>query len=432
MLYFELKALISYIQMMIYGFILAKKFQKRSNFYLRAVITIVVFFAADLVVSNIYPIKYEGFLFSVLFILYMLLLIAQIFVSFLIMYREKVTSLLFLTAVAYILMDTGNWFLGLIRLLPQVEENINEPWVIVLVAVLPTVLLGVGMYAIMKRKNLWEIETSNKSKLIFAISAIIIGLIVGRLKDSGEHNVATQFILIIYSILVNIMQLIIMFFVMGIKKSRGVVEQIKNILRLKERQNYSEAETIRELSIFAHDWKNRSLYYAASNVTEVGKTITKYEDFVNTGNAALDIMLADKNEVCKRKCITFNCMADGKLLNFMEPSDICALFGNALDNAIEGCEKVEDDKPKCILMCVKIKSGRIYIHIENSKPEKSAETDSKGRLISDKVDSSHHGFGITSMSRICDSYGGILTFDDCGSIFVLNIFFDYKLNSSKN
>ena len=38
-----------------------------------------------------------------------------------------------------------------------------------------------------------------------------------------------------------------------------------------------------------------------------------------------------------------DCTIDGELLSFMKKSDVYALFGNAIDNAIEAVDKINDE-----------------------------------------------------------------------------------------
>ena len=48
-------------------------------------------------------------------------------------------------------------------------------------------------------------------------------------------------------------------------------------------------------------------------------------------------MLTGKSLYCQKHRITLSVIADGSRLHFMDVMDICTIFGNALDNAIE-CE----------------------------------------------------------------------------------------------
>lgn len=48
-------------------------------------------------------------------------------------------------------------------------------------------------------------------------------------------------------------------------------------------------------------------------------------------------------------------MVDGSMLNFMKTTDVYALFGNLMDNAIESVIKEEDDEKRIISISVKEK-----------------------------------------------------------------------------
>ena len=58
----------------------------------------------------------------------------------------------------------------------------------------------------------------------------------------------------------------------------------------------------------------------------------------NFGNKILDIIISEKYQLCKDKGIRFDIVAD-----FSNMMDLCVIFSNALDNAIEACDKILDD-----------------------------------------------------------------------------------------
>ena len=75
---------------------------------------------------------------------------------------------------------------------------------------------------------------------------------------------------------------------------------------------------------------------------EMENDIKMYEAQNKTGNKVLDTILTGKHLYCVQHEINFTCVADGMLLDFMNLMDICTIFGNALDNAIECVEKIGD------------------------------------------------------------------------------------------
>ena len=58
-------------------------------------------------------------------------------------------------------------------------------------------------------------------------------------------------------------------------------------------------------------------------------------------------------------------MADGKGLAYMEPADLYALFGNALENAIEATEQLTDPAQKQIVLTVRPVEGFCSVHLQN-------------------------------------------------------------------
>lgn len=89
-----------------------------------------------------------------------------------------------------------------------------------------------------------------------------------------------------------------------------------------------------------------------------------YDSNAITGNESLDILLTEKRLKCNSDGIVFSCIADGKLLNFLRPSEISVFFGNALDNSIEA-ECKEDAEKRRIVLNVAKKNDMITISIEN-------------------------------------------------------------------
>lgn len=53
--------------------------------------------------------------------------------------------------------------------------------------------------------------------------------------------------------------------------------------------------------------------------------IRQYEAQNKTGNKVLDTVLTSKSLYCAKHGITFTCVADGTLLDFMDIMDICSI-----------------------------------------------------------------------------------------------------------
>lgn len=147
--------------------------------------------------------------------------------------------------------------------------------------------------------------------------------------------------------------------------------------------------------------------------------IKAYESQNKTGNKVLDIILTTKNLQCQKQGINLTCVAEGAELEFMHPMDISALFGNALDNAIESVLKIDDPDKRLIHVSVVRQKTFLRIRIENCfEGELRFEN---GMPITSKTDQGFHGYGTKSIRRITERYNGSMTIDTKGNWFELRI-----------
>lgn len=92
-------------------------------------------------------------------------------------------------------------------------------------------------------------------------------------------------------------------------------------------------------------------------------------------------------------------------------TDLCALLGNALDNAIEAAAKAEDKK---VSMRCRIDKGMLMLKVRNA-----LAGDERDDLATTKADKKRHGFGLAGMREIANRYGGTLEVTTDGSHFEL-------------
>lgn len=136
--------------------------------------------------------------------------------------------------------------------------------------------------------------------------------------------------------------------------------------------------------------------YIDDLMEQTGSTYTRFD----TGNTVLDAILSMKMEEAENKGITFktNLQIPSKLP--IDSSDICAIFGNALDNAIEACVKVSD-KPEISLELV-YGENTLMCRIENSAPE-----DLDIDKATTKKDIHNHGIGRISINSALEKYNAV-------------------------
>ena len=77
-----------------------------------------------------------------------------------------------------------------------------------------------------------------------------------------------------------------------------------------------------------------------ASVLALQNQILEYENYYHTGNDFLDIIIRDKAQRAREMQIDFSPQIYFEDGSFIDPLDISTIFGNALDNAIEACEKL--------------------------------------------------------------------------------------------
>ena len=150
-------------------------------------------------------------------------------------------------------------------------------------------------------------------------------------------------------------------------------EYLHKLLHMQKENYRVSAESVELVNRKYHDLKHqiqllRSGVVAADKLQyldEMEREIQSFEAQNKTGNKVLDTMLTAKSIQCQNLGIVMTCVADGKELDFMKPTDLSVLFGNALDNAIESAGKIEDSSKRLIHVSVVRQKRFVRIRIEN-------------------------------------------------------------------
>ena len=138
-----------------------------------------------------------------------------------------------------------------------------------------------------------------------------------------------------------------------------------------------------------------------------------------TGNNVLDTLLTGAGLKCSRQNITFTCVADGALLNHIYVMDLCTIFGNALDNAIEYEVQIENKEKRLIHVSVSRMNEFVLIRVENHLQD---QVKFHGEFpVTSKSNKAYHGFGLKSIKYSVEKYRGTMKIKTEGEWFVINI-----------
>ena len=155
--------------------------------------------------------------------------------------------------------------------------------------------------------------------------------------------------------------------------------------------------------------------YLSDMRTEVSALSPK----VVTGDDMVDSLISAKLPKMEELGITFK--TDGVIdggLNW-KPMDICTLFANLLDNAIEAAAQTENG---FITIEFRKSDHHRLIRASNSC---AADIDCaalmSGGHITEKQDKSLHGYGISNIRRTLEKYGGMMKFSCTDRVFTAEI-----------
>lgn len=196
-----------------------------------------------------------------------------------------------------------------------------------------------------------------------------------------------------------------------------------------EKEYYNNlADAQKEIRKVSHDMKN-SLIAILGSIEDgkINEVKSKIQNMINifhnglqtvyTGQLIVDTMINTKYKRMKSSNIVFKpfCIMNGNrdfdYLNF------CIFLGNALDNAIEACEKLSDNR--CINLKIVEKENFLLCYIDNTFDgnvlKKNEKTSKTNKLL--------HGFGIDNMKSIINENGGSLTIKTAGNKFIISALF---------
>lgn len=194
------------------------------------------------------------------------------------------------------------------------------------------------------------------------------------------------------------------------------VEALKSVLQNQYVQYRLSRESINLINQKYHDLKHQIQTLRAEKdpekksayLDEMENDIQMYEAQYKTGNVVLDTVLTSKAMYCQKHRITFTCVVDGTLLDKMDVMDLCSVFGNALDNAIEYEKRIPDKQKRLIHVTVSQQKQFVLCRFENYYEGEQLKLED-GLPKTTKPDVAYHGYGLKSIRSVVQKYEGTVT-----------------------
>lgn len=210
-------------------------------------------------------------------------------------------------------------------------------------------------------------------------------------------------------------------------RARAEVRAIDEMLRRQHDQYLQSKRSIEIVNRKYHDLKHQigviraegDPQRRASYLKDLEASISGYAAQADTGNGVLDVILTTKSLECAERGIDLTYVVDGAAVEFMSAMDVSAVFGNALDNAIDGVMAVPDPERRLIKVAVYARDRFVLLTFENYFTGELRTED--GDIVTRRHDRSRHGYGLKSIRYTAEKYGGSMTVNAEDGWFVLRI-----------
>ena len=314
------------------------------------------------------------------------------------------------------------------------SENVNYITDIVVNLALVLVLFFTPKkYVNFKIKNIL-VFTSRSFKIYIIIALYFLSfssMIISFLPQTSSYNTWYNLLMFIFVAILIVVALIFPILISN-NISKNYYKNLNEIEyeQIKNQSGYYKKllENNIELRLFKHDYKNQLIAlqsYLDNNDIELAKKYIKTSsEYINklegyhTGNYILDALLDDKN----RKAHEHNALIkfSGNLFpSSLDDADLCIIFGNAIDNAIEACEKIKSDNQNIISIIINQQKHLLSISIFNPVSESPEIEDNM--IVTSKNDTANHGFGLYSIKRTVKKYDGDFDISCTDNIFSIKI-----------
>ena len=284
--------------------------------------------------------------------------------------------------------------------------------------------------AIAIKKEAWKIKKKPEYWMLFAF-ILFVYIMAGYLifaQQFESNNIAFQplIMMVTFGFLFNIFFTFMLFGKMvkqmEEEEKRSLLEQ-----RVAEQKRYMDEilTAQNEIRKVKHDMINHFIAleaYMKQNKNDEGIQyierirggLTDVPQGIYTGNLVLDAVLSSKKVLAEKNNISFSVDAIIPKEIPLEPTDICIIFGNAIDNAIEACQRSE--KTKEIQVILSYKNNDLCCRIINTLP-----TQMPGGKTS-KSDKINHGFGLEIIRQTLEKYNHMFSIQQENGMFVLSFF----------
>lgn len=348
---------------------------------------------------------------------------------------QKFFSLTFLMLIAFMPLNT---FIFILNVLGITFAD-SRSSAIATIAVLAD--CAVIFWVFRQRKKYGDRMVIHFTPLEYALSILILFLTVflgeilnpenGHISLSILENATDLFLLVAVTVVVVFNNMVFIFMIWRSKTSEYYKQlNIRNKQYIESELHYFEIYKHAQDDIrkFRHDMKHhigrmeqlckyknyKKLHDYLHDFQDDWETITHL--LYQTGDDNVDAILNARGLQFQNKNIQFS--LSGAFANKLRlsPFDLCTIFSNAIDNAIEENQRIDSDSQRYISFSIRRNHYYYVVTIENPLNDPTGNSER-----TKKKDKSNHGFGLYSIREKAEKNGGTITMRQEQDRFILDI-----------
>lgn len=427
-------------ELLIIEFLLSFRNKKREHHIIRTIFSVFACYLVAIFFPLVEGVSYSSTYSSIMFVTLFMVTVCALKC----IYDMSWTKIFFIGITAYTAQHLSYEIFSLLGSALQITSifgmytsdiidftKINSATIIIILTyIFIYFIVYVAIYTFIGKKtnseNSFELNNINLfffSCLILAIDIIINAVII---YSKETYTQQQQIFYALYNVICCILVIYIQNNMIIIKDMKKELEILTQLLNQSQKQYQISKENIEMINLKCHDIKYQVNKYIQKyqidkdELQDINDAIAIYDSLIKTGNETLDIILTEKSLICKNKGIVLTCMTDCKELTFIKNSDLYALFGNMMDNAIEALTYINEEEKRCISLNIHSVGNFISITIKNYYNGKIV-LNSEGLPITNKENKNYHGYGIKSIQAIVQKYNGNLSISTEEQIFKLNL-----------
>jgi hypothetical protein len=339
-------------------------------------------------------------------------------------YNETIWTVLFTAATGYMAQDIAGSVKTLFRQIEWIDTFSRTNGDILVVDLLCYGLVYLLFFFALRpfvKDREWNFD--NKIKAVFSVGVLVLCIGMARLsQDNPDRNQMAVIAESVFQILIDILVVALQFGVMEQARLTSNMETMRELVHTQRVQYEASKESAQLINEKYHDLKHLIKSFRDTvpqeQLDKLKQSIAAYERPANSGNEVLDVLLAEKIGICQQRNIVLTCSLGMTDFSFVEELDLYSLFQNALTNAINAVSALPEGVERFISLSSVRDGNMLTIHMENPCEDDISFVDG---LPQTKNDPDWHGFGMKSMNRIAEKYNGMLTAEQRGKMFFLDI-----------